>query len=207
MKINLKKMRDYKYIFIDFNDSFSMNIVETLFKLGITCEVINIEKLKLTDSYQNNTIFILGPGPGHPDEYDSIYSLLDRYFGNTDFFFVGVCLGHQILLHYLGYQIKRRLVPRHGERRKITLPEWKELEHFHLVNGNEEVFVQEYNSLVVYSRDIPFNIDECLFIDQGEVLMAKSSNFISYQFHPESIGTTRGADFFRFLKDDLSWKK
>ena len=82
-------MQDSKYILIDFNDSFVMNIVEVLFHNGITVEVINVKDPNSVCSFKAGTTFIFAPGPGSPSDYPGAIHFIERNFKRNDFYFVG----------------------------------------------------------------------------------------------------------------------
>ena len=202
MKANLKKMQDCNYFFIDFNDSFSMNIVSELFDLGIHCEYFNCEEIfkiqEKLDANKRNYI-ILGPGPGSPGEYGMTKKFIQKYYDKTNIRFFGICLGHQILMEFLGATLSPRRMPVHGQTREIHLPHWPEFKNY---QGSRCLTVQEYNSLCVNSNA---NLHKIEFVEiDSEVIMARSQNFISYQFHPESVGTSRPKLFFEFLLQEFS---
>jgi anthranilate/para-aminobenzoate synthase component II len=72
---------------------------------------------------------------------------------------------------------------KHGESEKIV---YKEI----------ELNVQRYNSLVPKSRGLKM---EELILNIQEVYILRSKNLLSFQFHPESIGTDKNFLFFTEL--------
>jgi anthranilate/para-aminobenzoate synthase component II len=200
MRNNLRIMQNYSMKIIDFDDSFSFNIASTLIELGLDCQVINYLDLKYENiNCSENKVYLLGPGPGHPIDYRNVIApFLNKTFGVGNNFFMGVCLGHQMLLDFLGYEIGKKIQPTHGQARSIVLPNWKD--YFLDKYIGRDILIQEYNSLYVKKNinNMMMNID---YYNLGEeILMAKCKNFISFQFHPESIGTSDPHIFFKFLK-------
>ena len=55
-----------KVLFIDFEDSFSFNVVQELTEIGLQVEVINWTDF---NSVTDHDLLVIGPGPGHPDDY------------------------------------------------------------------------------------------------------------------------------------------
>ena len=110
MRNNLRIMQDYSVTIIDFDDSFSFNIASTLSELGLNCQVINYLDFKSSNAKRDeNQVYILGPGPGHPIEYESVITpFLKATYGVSNNFFIGICLGHQMLLDFLGYDIGKK---------------------------------------------------------------------------------------------------
>lgn len=89
---------------------------------------------------------------------------------------MGICLGHQIISLINGLKIRSSIKPIHGNQVKIDF-------------DNKNILVQRYNSLSVYSSDI----------SNEEILVNKWERGISFQFHPESIGTHNNRLFFSDL--------
>ena len=148
---------------IDFDDSFTYNIASEPHTL--------VPKL-----------LILGPGPGHPDEY-KIESILLEWW-KTQVPIVGLCLGHQFIARFLGLNVERSHRPIHGEAIRLkTPPYWRE--HFRLPSQLE---VQRYNSLAVKAKPLPSGWKG--WEHEGEWISFSHKRAISYQFHPESVGTS-----------------
>lgn len=199
MRRNLKEMQDYKIQLIDFNDSFAQNIRSELHRFGLRCEILNYSSLGHEFDFSKRQVIILGPGPGHPDDYKEVtQTLLRQIMGRKNIYLMGICLGHQIILRYLGYEVKRRESPKHGQSRGLNLPKWRELEH--AGDSSRLISVQEYNSLIVLDHQVSPKINHDTFSDNGEILMSRGENFVTYQFHPESVGTSNSGVFFSFLK-------
>ena len=166
--------------FIDFNDSFSYNILAYL-KKWVSVEIIspqNVENYLTKDDMR----FIWGPGPGRADEYGIDFKLLKQSLLNSTQRHFGICLGHQLIGLSLGGKYKSLSQPLHGVSRSVTLPEWSEWG----MNGSN-INAQFYNSLVVEIGDIE---NARVHRYDNEVLMISSQTVISCQFHPESVGTS-----------------
>ena len=82
MKPNLKEMQDYKIQIIDFNDSFTQNIRSELHIHGLSSDVVNCNMLDSDFLTNDRGVIILGPGPGHPDDYQVLtHKFLDLFLG------------------------------------------------------------------------------------------------------------------------------
>jgi anthranilate/para-aminobenzoate synthase component II len=86
---------------------------------------------------------------------------------------MGICLGHQLMARVQGREVSSSASQMHGQAVEIL---------FH----NKSYLVQRYNSLAVK-------------IDGSEVNICEYQNGISYQFHPESVGTLQNEIFFKSL--------
>jgi len=180
-------------LFIDFEDSFSFNVIQELIELGLSVEVLNWKEFR---SISKHDLLVLGPGPGHPNDYQNIFHLIKSWQNENKKIF-GVCLGHQILWSIEGLSVAPAVHPVHGQKIHLSLtPQWQEW-----LQLPEEIWVQRYSSLAVKAEDYG-QAGENLLLD-GEIVMSRSQKFISYQFHPESVGTNCRQHFFRPILRDL----
>lgn len=172
-----------KIYIIDFEDSFTFNIAAELYSSEKEIKVIShldffsdkgfplfLEKIK------NPIAVILGPGPGAPSEYRDYFPNIKELKNNALLYLMGICLGHQVLGLMDGLFIKPSQRPMHGGQVKINFE-------------NTNMMVQRYNSLAV------FESQESL----EEIQIREWSRGVSYQFHPESIGTENRSLFFKDL--------
>ncbi len=173
-------MYDKIYI-IDFDDSFTYNIANVLFSYEPNIKVIShldfFDQRHFNDflKVKNKIGIVLGPGPGHPNDYCGYFEKIQLLRKKDLFFIVGVCLGHQILAMLDGFEIRDSLQKVHG---------MSEL----MVFKNYHAHVMRYNSLAVFHNNKELNLRE-------------GRGFISYQFHPESVGSTNSIMFFQSLLD------
>lgn len=176
-----------KATFIDFEDSFSFNVVQALTEIGFTVEVV---AWKDYDKNPSSGLLVLGPGPGHPDDYQQLFPLISSWLSQKRPLF-GVCLGHQIFWRLQNEEVIRSKEPLHGQKVKLDLTrEWRE---WLKVEG--DVFVQRYNSLTVLSQAGLRNPYIQNFIQNDEIIISRTPHVITYQFHPESIGTSFRKEF------------
>lgn len=180
-----------KVTFIDFEDSFSYNVVQELTELGFNVQVIPWH------DFEENPVegmLALGPGPGHPDDYQKIFPLIRNWLNEKKPFF-GLCLGHQIFWRLQNEEVVRSKMPLHGQKVELHLtPEWREW-----LNIRERVFVQRYNSLAVMAQASIRNPFIQNFIQDDEILISRTPHVLTYQFHPESIGTSFRKEFMAVL--------
>lgn len=185
-----------KATFIDFDDSFTFNVVQELTEVGFSVQVIHWKDFEFLPE---TGLLVLGPGPGHPDDYQRIFPLVREWIGSHRPFF-GVCLGHQIFWRLQDEEVVRSKEPLHGQKIKLLLTDdWKEW-----LGIRDEVFVQRYNSLAVLSQAGVRNPIFQNFIQQDEILITRGQGILTYQFHPESIGTTYRKKFMRAVCSIIS---
>jgi len=192
-----------KVFICDFNDSFTFNIFSILKENAnhIDIEVIPFKPLlnffQVMEHEESKAVIILGPGPGHPKDYHYLYTSLKKLIIKKNFFLMGICLGHQILWEINGAETDYCRTPVHGH-----------VAHYILENNLSEalgipksIFVQRYNSLAVkLSKKSENNFRKNgwkFHIENSELIISQSTNIVTYQFHPESIGTTCPKAFFR----------
>jgi anthranilate/para-aminobenzoate synthase component II len=180
-----KMFKEFKIYIVDFDDSFTFNIANSLYPFLPEIEVIN-HRLFFERSFFKNlklhkSAVILGPGPGHPDQYKKYFKQIKKLLNNSKIHLMGICLGHQLISRQLGYRIIPSSNCLHGE--KIILS-WKK----------KNYIVQRYNSLAVKPMG---NNQEVLC--NNEVMILGYKNGQSFQFHPESVGTENPLYFFKDL--------
>lgn len=184
-----------KATFIDFEDSFSFNVVQELTEFGFEVTVINWKDF---ETLPESGLLVLGPGPGHPDDYQQLFPLIQNWLDQKSPLF-GVCLGHQIFWRLQGEEVLRSKEPLHGQKVRLDLSsEWREW-----LGIEKEVFVQRYNSLAVMGQSASRNPYLTNFIQNDEILITRGSGILTYQFHPESIGTSFRTEFMRPVYRDL----
>lgn len=167
-----------KIIIIDFEDSFTYNIASVLYPFEKSITVIS--HYDFFDSHlhrylnsQERHALILGPGPGHPNEHHKYFVQIAKFRKLKNFYIMGICLGHQILGAIDGIEVVKAQEQIHGQTIQVKF-------------FNKKRSVQRYNSLAL-SRN------------GAEVNMRRFKRGISYQFHPESVGTDSGPLYFQEL--------
>ncbi|MGE3608160.1 MAG: aminodeoxychorismate/anthranilate synthase component II [Bacteriovoracaceae bacterium] len=184
-----------KALFIDFDDSFTYNVVQELSEIGIQVELIHWKDF---ESLGKAELLVLGPGPGHPDDYQQIFPMIQNWM-SLNLPVMGICLGHQILWRMRGENVVRSKSPSHGQKVHLNLNEkWKKK-----FNLNSDVEVQRYNSLCVPLQAALRNPDLEVWAVDDEIMISKGKNVLTYQFHPESVGTSYRRPFFQIILSDL----
>ena len=192
-----------KIFIVDFDDSFTYNILSSLVEFDSKYEdkvavlhfsqIENILKqLKQDERY----VVILGPGPGHPSDYEID---LSHFLDKKNVLLFGICLGHQLIWNHFDISVERCSQALHGESVEFCFSD--------LDGVKKSVNVQRYNSLVpklsVQQADELNKIGWALYFDGNELIYSKKDNICSMQFHPESIGTSCPQLFFRPISEFL----
>lgn len=180
-------------VLIDNYDSFTWNLVQLVGALGQRPQVfrndaIDVDGIRALAPSR----IILGPGPGHPADPARVGVCLDivTQLGH-EVPILGVCLGHQIIVHAHGGRVVRAAEVMHGKTSLIHH------EGDAILAGLPRPFeAMRYHSLVADPSAIP----PCLLVTgwcRDRTIMAirhRRHPVHGVQFHPESIGTASGRD-------------
>jgi anthranilate synthase component 2 len=176
-----------KVVVIDNYDSFVYNLVQYIGELGAEPIVyrnnkVTLEELRLLKPDR----IVISPGPGTPED--------EKYFGvctrilqtmSPSIPTLGVCLGHQGIIHAFGGKIIHAKHLMHGKTCAV------EHDQKGIFKGVRNPFTAtRYHSLAGERSSIPPCLEisaEC--IDDGEIMAVRHVKFPidGVQFHPESI--------------------
>lgn len=190
-----------KILLIDNYDSFTYNLAQLLGELKTEPIVIRNDKITLKEIEEMNPdAIVISPGPGHPaNKRDfGVCSEVIKELG-PKIPILGVCLGHQGMVHVYGGRVIHAKKLRHGKTSEI---EHKNTDIFEGVSNPFRA--TRYHSLVAEQDTIP----ECLEVtarskDDGEIMGIRHKEYpmIGLQFHPESVLTDDGRKILvNFLK-------
>ena len=181
-----------KVLILDNYDSFVYNLAQ--YAGEVADEVVvkrNDEVNILAVRRLSPDKIIISPGPGTPAD--------PRYFGictevlrkvSIETPTLGVCLGHQGIVHSFGGKIVRAKRLRHGKTSSIRH------DGKGIFRGLENPFeATRYHSLVADPRTLPDSLEvSARSEDDQEVMAVRHQEFPieGVQFHPESILTVHG---------------
>jgi anthranilate synthase component 2 len=193
-----------RFLIIDNYDSFVYNIAQILGELGVESDVIRNDKLTLEQIAEKKyDAIIISPGPGTPEDkkYFGICSDVIKKLGPTTPI-LGVCLGHQGIIHAFGGKVVNAGNVRHGKTSQIK--------HFDdsMFAGVQNPFrATRYHSLVGDKTVIPSVLKITAYAeDDGEIMGVSHKEYLieGVQFHPESVLTSEGkkilANFIKRVK-------
>ena len=181
-----------KILVIDNYDSFVYNIAQLLGELKTEPTVLRNDSITLQDVVKMNPdAIVISPGPGHPADR--------RYFGIcTDIItelgpsvpILGVCLGHQGIVHAFGGKVINAGKIRHGKTSLIQYTVDR------LFEGVANPFMAtRYHSLVADQNSVPPSLQVIArALDDGEIMGIRHRHYLieGVQFHPESVLTGQG---------------
>jgi anthranilate synthase/aminodeoxychorismate synthase-like glutamine amidotransferase len=181
-------------LIIDNYDSFTFNLVQYVRILGYSVQVKRNDEITLREIEEcSPTAIVISPGPGHPAESGISLDIIKTLAGRIPI--LGVCLGHQAIVHVFGGEVVRASKIMHGKTSRIR-GDGKGL--FHGVDGPFEAM--RYHSLVAKKETLP---NELIITaeseDDHEIMGIRHKEFPveGIQFHPESIMTIIGKRLLR----------
>ena len=187
-------------VIIDNYDSFTYNLYQMV--QTATTEVVEVFRNDKVDMARLKEIrpsrVILSPGPGHPANDSDFGVCKDVIIGQESLGcpILGVCLGHQGIVHHSGGRVVGAPEIVHGKSSIVEvtspsplfegLPQSFEAMRYHSLIASEDGFPEE---LVVTGREK----------GQGLIMALehRSRPLYGVQFHPESIGTPEGHRILR----------
>lgn len=189
-------MQQGHIIFIDNLDSFTYNLVDELAQLGFGLDVYRntvplavVAERLATKAAQGPVLLCLSPGPGHPSEAGNLIAIIQHAAGRYPM--LGICLGFQALIQEAGGLIERCFETVHGKTSYIETSE-----HAIFAGLPQPLPVARYHSLM--ATQVPASVQ--LIASVHDIPMAfynPNQGSIGFQFHPESIMTTDGAQLLQ----------
>lgn len=179
-----------KLYMLDNLDSFTYNLVDefkglgyqpTIYRNTVSAEFIFAKMQQETAP----VILVLSPGPGNPESAGSLMNLIKLCIGVYPI--LGICLGHQALVAHYGGKVDRAGEIVHG---KASLIE-------HTAQGPflglpTPLPVARYHSLV--ATKMPSSLEMIAHYQQLPMAIAnRADNVLGFQFHPESLLTSKGS--------------
>jgi len=190
-----------KFLIIDNYDSFTYNIAQLLGEIGVESDVIRNDKITLEQIIERKyDAIIISPGPGTPEDkrYFGVCSDVIREMGPTTPI-LGICLGHQGIIHEFGGRVVNAGCVRHGKTSQIKH------QGDSLFAGVQNPFrATRYHSLVGDKTIIPDILKiTAVAEDDGEIMGVSHKKYLieGVQFHPESILTTEGKKILQNFVD------
>ena len=181
-----------RFLIIDNYDSFVYNIAQYLGELGVESDVVRNDRITPDRIREKGyDAVVISPGPGTPEDarYFGVCSRIITEMGSS-MPILGVCLGHQGIIHAFGGKVTNAGCVRHGKTSMISHGAAP------LFRGVRSPFrATRYHSLVGERTAIPDVLEVTATADDdGEVMAVRHRTYLieGVQFHPESIMTEDG---------------
>lgn len=190
-----------KVLIVDNYDSFTHNLYQQIAVQGAEVHVVRNDAIDLAGVRAlAPTHVVLSPGPGHPAnarDFGVCGAILDE-LAPTGLPILGVCLGHQGIVHRLGGDVVRAPEIVHGKTGRI-----RHDDEGLFAGAPQPMTAMRYHSLVAASDTLPACLRVTATLDEpgkAPLIMAvahTSLPLFGVQFHPESIGTPDGDALIR----------
>jgi anthranilate synthase component 2 len=193
------RLLNTKIYLLDNFDSFTYNLVDEFKQLGFEVVIYrnNVAAdyiVEQIEKEQQPIVVVLSPGPGDPQSAGCLLELVDKCKGRYPMF--GICLGHQALIESYGGKIGLSPEVVHG---KLSTIVHNEHPIFNDIPAN--LNVARYHSL--QAVEMPEQVE--IIASYEKIPMAiinEEDKTLGFQFHPESILTTRGS---QLIKQSLTY--
>jgi anthranilate synthase/aminodeoxychorismate synthase-like glutamine amidotransferase len=186
-----------RMLLIDNYDSFTYNLVQAFAAQGADVMVYRNDAITVAEAKAlEPTHLVISPGPGRPEDAGVSLTMIGAFA--EDIPILGVCLGHQSLVHHFGGESVRAGGLMHGKT-SMARHDGKTI-----FEGLSQPFeVGRYHSLCAELQTLPDVLELTAETEQGEIMGVrhKSLPLEGVQFHPESVLTPEGdrlmANFMR----------
>jgi anthranilate synthase component 2 len=191
-------------LIVDNYDSFTYNLFQVLGTLSGAEPIVRRNDAIGLDEIRalRPSHIVISPGPGSPDkarDFGVSAEVIVGLRGTVPI--LGVCLGHQGIIHHLGGRVVRAPEPMHGKVSRIRNLGGRLFEGL-----GAELEVMRYHSLIGARPSLPGALKvvaETIGDGDGLVMAVDHETWPMFgiQFHPESIGTPDGPRLLaNFLK-------
>jgi len=192
-----KTFNGVRMLLIDNYDSFTYNLVQAFAAFGADVIVHRNDAITVDEARALElTHLVISPGPGRPEDAGVSLQMIATFANILPV--LGVCLGHQCLVHHFGGDIVRAERLMHGKT-SMTNHDGKTI-----FDGLPQPFeVGRYHSLCAELKSLPDVLEVTAETDRGEIMGVRHKELPleGVQFHPESVLTPKGeqlmANFLR----------
>ncbi len=192
-----KEFAHVRMLLIDNYDSFTYNLVQAFAAQGADVMVYRNDAINVDEGLVlEPTHLVISPGPGRPEDAGVSLDMIAAFKDIVPL--LGVCLGHQCLVHHFGGNIVRAERLMHGKT-SMAKHDGKTI-----FEGLPEAFeVGRYHSLCAEQESLPAELELTAQTKRGEIMGVrhKALPLEGVQFHPESVLTPEGdkllANFMR----------
>ncbi|MCX5211723.1 aminodeoxychorismate/anthranilate synthase component II [Kitasatospora sp. NBC_00240] len=182
-----------RILVVDNYDSFVFNLVQYLYQLGATCEVVRNDEVTVGHAVRRDGAdgfdgVLLSPGPGAPEEAGVCIEMVHHCAGIGLPVF-GVCLGLQSIAVAYGAVVDRAPELLHGKTSLVTHEDGGVFEGL-----PSPLTATRYHSLAVEPATVPDELVVTSRTESGVIMGLRHRELPveGVQFHPESVLTEGG---------------
>ncbi|MEV7782590.1 aminodeoxychorismate/anthranilate synthase component II [Kitasatospora sp. NPDC088351] len=182
-----------RILVVDNYDSFVFNLVQYLYQLGATCEVVRNDEVTVEHAVRRDGEagfdgVLLSPGPGAPEEAGVCIEMV-HHCARIGLPVFGVCLGLQSIAVAYGAVVGRAPELLHG---KTSLVEHEDGGVFEGLPS--PLTATRYHSLAVEPATVPDELVVTARTESGVIMGLRHRELLveGVQFHPESVLTEGG---------------
>ena len=190
-----------RMLLIDNYDSFTYNLVQAFAAMGASVMVYRNDAISVEESVDlEPTHLVISPGPGRPEDAGVSLDMIGAWAGKVPI--LGVCLGHQSIVHQHGGEIVRAERLMHG---KTSMVKHDGATIFEGLSNPFEV--GRYHSLCAEHETLPDELLVTAQTERGEIMGVrhKTLPIEGVQFHPESVLTPEGDQLMaNFMRLEMS---
>nr|WP_086939583.1 aminodeoxychorismate/anthranilate synthase component II [Thaumasiovibrio occultus] len=185
-------------VLLDNFDSFTYNLVDQFRSLGYPVTIyrnsLPAETIEAALANMDSPVLVLSPGPGAPANAGCMPALIQKVKGKVPM--IGICLGHQALVEAYGGTVEGAGEIVHGKSSMM-----RHNQHPVFAELPTPLSIARYHSLV--ATQVPASLTEIADVNGLTMAVANDDDrVVGYQFHPESVLTTQGA---QLLVNTLAW--
>ncbi|GAA4936304.1 hypothetical protein GCM10023224_16380 [Streptomonospora halophila] len=184
-----------RLLLVDNHDSYTFNLFQLIARAaGGEPDVWANDDARLRDAGPGGLAgydaAVVSPGPGRPARPRDVGLLGAALNRAPEVPVLGVCLGHQALVHLAGGEIAAAPVPRHGHLSRIG----------HVGRGLFAGIPQDFTAVRYHSlaarTPLPAELEATAFAEDGVVMAVRHRSLPRWgvQFHPESVSSEHGAE-------------
>ncbi|MER7579870.1 aminodeoxychorismate/anthranilate synthase component II [Kitasatospora sp. NPDC097691] len=182
-----------RILVVDNYDSFVFNLVQYLYQLGATCEVVRNDEVSVEHAVRRSGEegfdgVLLSPGPGAPEEAGVCIEMV-HHCARIGLPVFGVCLGLQSLAVAYGAVVGRAPELLHGKTSPVEHEDGGVFEGL-----PSPLTATRYHSLAVEPSTVPEELVVTARTESGVIMGLRHRELPveGVQFHPESVLTEGG---------------
>jgi anthranilate synthase component 2/para-aminobenzoate synthetase component 2 len=177
-----------RLLLVDNYDSFTYNLVQAFLVLGADVTVFRNDEITVDEALTFAPSHVcISPGPGRPEEAGVSLAMIAAFADRVPL--LGVCLGHQSLVHHFGGRIVSADRLMHGKTSMVTH------DGRTIFRGLPNPFqAGRYHSLAAEPASLPDVLEVTARSETGEIMGVRHKvlPLEGVQFHPESVLTPDG---------------